>query len=262
MIFVLWTLSLGIGVGLVSAALGVGGGIFMVPAFIEFVPGMDPHTAKGTSLFIIIFVAAANVWRLNQEGENRQWDLAAFLAAGSIVGSMFSVWLTGLLPGRAVLLFFITLLIVVGIRMLLLAEPKAAAAQRVRWRVLAALLIGLATGLVSGATGVGGGLILVPLVLIAGLARNERVAALSNTVMVPTCIAATLIGLLEPKSTDLAWTVGQVDFALAPLVFLGAQAGSLAGKHLNRWLTLPRRRVVMGMLLLLIVARLAWRAFG
>ena len=55
---------IGSGVGLISAALGWGGGILMVPAFLEFVPGMDPHTAKGTSLFIIVFVSTTNVWRL------------------------------------------------------------------------------------------------------------------------------------------------------------------------------------------------------
>ncbi|MEA3364123.1 MAG: TSUP family transporter, partial [Candidatus Hydrogenedentes bacterium] len=80
---------LGIGVGLMSGALGLGGGILMVPAFLTFVPGMDPHTAKGTSLMIIVFVAAVNVWRLNRGHDNWQWRLALQVSIGSIVGGYF-----------------------------------------------------------------------------------------------------------------------------------------------------------------------------
>ena len=57
-------LFLGVGVGLMSGALGLGGGILMVPAFLEFVPVMDPHTAKGTSLLIIAWPRPT--WRLSE----------------------------------------------------------------------------------------------------------------------------------------------------------------------------------------------------
>ena len=96
--FVIEMLLLGCAVGMISAALGLGGGIFMVPAFIFFVKGMDAHTAKGTSLFIIIFVSLVNAWRLNRQQDDRQLGLAIVFASGSVVGGYLGSWVTTLLP--------------------------------------------------------------------------------------------------------------------------------------------------------------------
>ena len=252
---------LGTGVGIVSAGLGLGGGILMVPAFLEFVPGIDPGTAKGTSLFIIIFVAAVNTWRLNHGHEDWQWSTAVFIAMGSIVGAYASGWATSLMPDKVVLCIFVGLIGIAALRTFLM-PPILVLEEDVRRRRYTSLLIGLATGVVSGATGVGGGAVLVPLALLAGIAPNARVVALSNMVMVATCISGTLAHALAPQTADLAWTYGQVSIALAPAVFLGAQLGAPLGKRLNDALSLPRRKIVMGVLLLVIAVRLLGRILG
>ena len=77
---------LGAGVGVVSAALGVGGGILMVPAFATFVAGVDMNTAKGSSLLVITFVAAVNSWRMNRGETKSPWDVIGLIALGSIAG--------------------------------------------------------------------------------------------------------------------------------------------------------------------------------
>jgi len=151
-------------------------------------------------------------------------------------------------------------MMVVGSARTLLLEPKPVSEEEVRRRNLLAMLIGLMTGTVAGATGIGGGAVLVPLALMAGVIANERVVALSNTVMVATCLAGTVAHFSVTKTADLPWTYGQVNMALAPLVFLGAQVGAPFGKRLNEKLTLPRRKVIMAVLLLAIAARLAYRA--
>ena len=64
----------------------------------------------------------------------------------------------------------------------------------------------------------------------------------------------------EPNlQIDLPFAVGKVNLALVPLVFLGAQAGSPVGKWINDHLKLKVRRVVMGLVLILITARLLTR---
>ncbi|MBN2308653.1 MAG: sulfite exporter TauE/SafE family protein [Candidatus Hydrogenedentes bacterium] len=258
-LFVVGMLILGGAVGLISSALGLGGGIFMVPAFFEFVPGMDAGTAKGTSLFIIVFVAAVNVWRLNRGHSDRHWGLAAVIASGSIVGAYASGWATSLLRGTAVLWPFIGLLGLIGARTFFLKEIRIDD-EDVRRRFLVAVLIGVATGIVAGATGVGGGAILVPLALLAGIVTNERVVALSNTVMVATCAAGALAHFRAERVADLPWVYGQVNIALVPLVFIGAQVAGPFGKWINERLPLHRRKVVMGLLLIVIAGRMVYRA--
>ncbi len=252
-------LMLGVAVGIVSPALGIGGGILMVPALREFA-GLDAHTAKGTSLFIIIFVAAVNSWRLNRGHEDKLLRLAGVVAAGSVLGGYFGGFVTQRMNPRVVTIIFIAALVILAAR-LLLVEPAAVSQQDVRRRDGLALLIGLVSGLTSGITGIGGGGVFVPLALIAGIVSNERVSGLSNTVMIATCTAATMAHLFAPVVSGRPWTVGQVSLGFAPLIFVGAQFGAPFGRKLNGLLTLSARRVVMAVLAFVIVAQLAYKLF-
>jgi len=250
----------GIGVGVISGALGLGGGILMVPAFMTFVPDMETHTAKGTSLFIIIFVATLNAWRLNKHLDRWPWVLAAYLAGGSIIGSYAGAWITSRAPEGLVLGFFIVLLVALTVRTFLLQATEVTP-ERVRQRRGITLLIGLAAGLFGGATGTGGGSVLIPLALMAGIVSNERVVGLSNLVMVATAIAGTVAHLNAERIYPHDPTVGHVYFGLVLLVFIGAQIGSPLGKRINAQLTLPRRRVLMAGLLVIITLRLLYRFY-
>ncbi len=256
--FAVEMLLLGCAVGMISAALGLGGGIFMVPAFLFFVDGMDAHTAKGTSLFIIIFVSAVNAWRMNRGEGDRQVSLAVVFAIGSVVGGYFGSWLTTLLPDAGVIWVFIALLGFVGVRTFFI-QPRIVRREEVRTRNALATAIGFTAGIVGGATGTGGGAVLVPLALMAGIVSNERAVALSNTVMVVTSLSGSIPNLLAERSVELPWTYGHVCFALAPLVFIGAQLVNPLAARFEKWLTLPRRKVVMGVLLLAITGGLMWK---
>jgi uncharacterized membrane protein YfcA len=249
---------IGIGTGLISGALGLGGGVLMVPAFMTFVPHMETHTAKGTSLFLIIFVSAINAWRQNRHLERVPWELAAWLALGSIFGGYASAWITSRLPEHVVLVVFLVLLVLMASRTFLLTSRHVDDAH-VRTRRFTAIGIGVAAGIFGGATGTGGGSVLIPLALMAGIVVNERAVGLSNLVMVATAIAGTIAHLQAEAIYPSEWTIGHVYFGVVPLVFIGSQISSPYGEWLNTKLTLPRRKVLMGVLLLLIALRLAWR---
>lgn len=248
----------GAGAGIISAGLGLGGGILMVPAFEAFLPGMDLHTAKGTSLFLIVFISSLNTWRARRELPPHAFTLAAWLAAGSVIGGYASAWITGLLPEQVTIILFLLLLLAVAARTFLLREIPVPEDQ-VHKRPGIALLIGFIAGIFGGATGTGGGAVLIPLALMTGIVANARAVPLSNLVMIATSLAGTLANLQAAQTCDYPWTVGHVALAFVPLTLLGAQLGSELGLRLNRLLTLPRRRVAMGVLLLIIALRLGWR---
>ena len=260
-LFGLGMLMLGAGVGVVSAALGIGGGVLMVPAFIHFIDGMDMNTAKGSSLFIIVLVAAYNSWKMNRNESRNPWDVVLFVAAGSIVGGYLGAWLTTLISDEAVTWLFVLFILLAAVRTFFL-EPPEVSDSEVRSRRGLSTLIGSITGIFSGATGTGGGSVLVPLSLWSGIASNERVVALSNTVMVATCAAGVAAHALAPTTVEIPGTYGLVNFAVAPLVFLGAMLSAPLGRRLNARMDLRVRRIVMGVLLLVIALRLVARAMG
>lgn len=250
-------LVIGLAVGLISSVLGLGGGIVMVPAFLTFIAGMDGHTAKGTSLLVIAFVAAINGWRQNR-ALPVDWGLVVPIVLAAIIGGYAGGWLTARMPERIVLLPFLVLMVATAAQTFLLRdipvpdEPPPGRKPR-------AAGIGLLAGLVSGATGTGGGIVLVPLALMTGLTNNARVTALSNLVMVPMAVAGVVAHATAPVTTELAWTTGQVTWSLAPLVFIGAVISSYWGRQWNAVLPLNARKAVLGCLLLVIVARIGWR---
>ena len=251
-------LMLGAGVGLFSAALGLGGGLLMVPAFMLFVPGMDSHTAKGTSLFLIIFVSALNAWQLNRGLEMIPWRLAGMLASGSVFGSFFGAWVTARLPENTVALLFVGFVLLIAVRTFFIRERIVQEEETHRRNGLA-VCIGFLAGLAGGATGTGGGAVLIPLALMAGMVSNERAVGLSNLVMVATSIAGSVAHLQAERVFPGAWTVGHVSLSIVPVVFIGAHLGSPLGLRINALLTLPRRRLVMGSVLLLIAVRIIFR---
>lgn len=260
-VFVATLLAVGAGVGIVSAALGIGGGTLMVPAFLALFPQMDINTAKGSSLFAIVFVSGYHAWEARRAGTKSPWDLVAACAAGSIFGGYAGGALTALLPENVVTWIFIALLLFAGMRTFFLKQ-RLVREDEVRKRQMLAIAIGFVAGVVGGGTGTGGGLVLVPLALWAGIASNERVVALSNTVMVATSAAGAFAHAMAERTYDAPWTYGMVNVSLAPLVCIGAIAFTKPGRWINQQLSLPRRKAVMGTILVLIAIQLAARALN
>lgn len=255
MLFIFEMFILGIAAGLISGALGLGGGVVMVPAFLAFVSWMDVHTAKGTSLFIIAFVSATNAWRLGKRLEVVPWSLVGKLATGSIVGGYLGAWITTFASERVILGLYLALVCTIAWRLFHtanVAEVQRSAAPR--WWFPP--LLGAFSGAAGGATGTGGGLILVPLALQTGLATNKNATAISNMVMVLVAAMGTIAHLRAVPTLSVAWTVGHINFQVVPAVFIGAQLGSAIGRHYDHRLSLRARRIVLGTLLLLIVASL------
>ncbi|MCC5966932.1 MAG: sulfite exporter TauE/SafE family protein [Natronohydrobacter sp.] len=79
-------LLVGMGVGVLAAIMGVGGGFIMVPAMI-YLLGMPTKVVIGTSLFQITFVAAFTTMMHAVTNQSVDVMLAIFLIIGGVVGA-------------------------------------------------------------------------------------------------------------------------------------------------------------------------------
>ncbi|MFC0681952.1 sulfite exporter TauE/SafE family protein [Lysobacter korlensis] len=176
--------------GILSGAFGVGGGILMVPLLIGLT-GMDQKRAAATSLVAIIPTAIAGSATYFANGEV---DLlvALLVAIGGVAGSYLGAKLLRRIPVVWLRWLFIALLIGIAIRLFLIAPERGAEVQ-VDWLIgLALVASGLFMGVASGLFGIGGGVILVPL-LITGFGAGDLVAkGTSLLVMVPTATMGTI----------------------------------------------------------------------
>jgi uncharacterized membrane protein YfcA len=124
------------------------------------------------------------------------------------------------------------------------AHP-ASAGHPVR-RILALLLTGALGGFLSGAFGVGGGIIMVPLLLWLIRLDQRRAAATSLAAIVPTAIAGSTAYL----------AAGHIDVIAGLLVAAGGIGGSLIGTRLLRTLPLGWLRWGFIVLLVLVAVRM------
>jgi uncharacterized protein len=102
-------LVIGVGGGLLSGLLGVGGGIVMVPLLV-FWAGYAQRDAHAISLGAIIPISVAGIATYGVAGQVHYWD-AIGLAAGSIVGARIGAGFLARIDERLLKVVFGTFLV-------------------------------------------------------------------------------------------------------------------------------------------------------
>jgi uncharacterized membrane protein YfcA len=113
---VLLLVLVGLAAGIVSGALGVGGGIVLIPALV-YLFGLDQHTAQGTSLAILLPPTGILAAMAYQKQGFINWKYAIIITVifvlGAWVGARFSISVPEKLMKRIFALF----LLAVGAKM-------------------------------------------------------------------------------------------------------------------------------------------------
>ena len=114
---ILGTAAFGIGVGVLSAMFGIGGGIAMVP-FMVLLLERSQHLAEGTSLLVIVPTAIAGVIAHRKRGYV-SFRLAGTLAIGGVVGAFLGARVALSIDADILENVFAIFLIVMGLRIIL-----------------------------------------------------------------------------------------------------------------------------------------------
>lgn len=109
-------LGLGIGAGVLSAIMGVGGGFILVPAML-YILRMKASVVVGTSLFQIIITTA--ITTVLQAGRNQTVDivLASLLLFGGVIGAQFGAKASGRFRADELRAVMGLLVLLVGLQM-------------------------------------------------------------------------------------------------------------------------------------------------
>jgi uncharacterized membrane protein YfcA len=210
---------LGLVMGVLSGLLGVGGGVFLVPALVAL--GYSPVEAVSTSGIPIMLSALSAI---TLQLRMKTFTLAPALRIGipALLVAQGGVWLAHFVPPRLLLLLFGTFLLFNALLVKLKAKTKRDnAVPAVKSRAWRQLAIGSIGGFLGGFFGLGGGVVMVPL-QIAMLGETIKVAArISISVVLITAISSVTGHAV--KGTVL-WSVG---VALSVGSIIGAQIGTL-----------------------------------
>jgi len=213
-----WLIAIGLVAGLLSGLFGVGGGILIVPALV-FLLKFDQRLAAGTSLGAIVPTSIVGVISYAASG-SVEWMAALYLALGAIVGAQIGSWLLHKIPKLVLQWAFIAFLVVVIVQLFLVVPARDAVIDYTVWSSIGLVVLGLVTGILSGLLGIGGGVVVVPLLIVLFGASDLAAKGTSLLMMIPTGISGS-IGNLRRGNIDLV-AAGVVGLAACTTTALGA----------------------------------------
>ena len=221
--FVLSCIGVGLAAGLLSGLFGVGGGTVIVPMLVLLLR-FDQRLAAGTSLAAIVPTAAVGVVSYAVHG-SVAWIPALILAAGAVVGAQIGTWLLPRVSLFALRWAFIAFLLGVIVSLFLVIPSRDAGLPLTVWSIIGLVVLGLITGTIAGLIGVGGGIIVVPALMLLFGTSDLIAKGTSLLMMIPTAISGT-IGNLRRNNVDLP-AAALIGVAACTTTALGAWIATL-----------------------------------
>lgn len=220
---------IGLASGLLSGLFGVGGGTVIVPLLVLMLH-FDQRLAAGTSLAAIVPTASIGVVSY-AIFDAVAWIPALILAAGAIVGAQIGTWLLPRISQNALRWGFVAFLMVVIVSLFLVIPSREAQLELTWYVVLGLLGLGLVTGVLAGLIGVGGGVVVVPVLMLVFGASDLVAKGTSLLMMIPTALSGT-IGNLRRGNVDLS-AAGVIGLAAAASTALGAWLATVTEPRLG-----------------------------
>lgn len=260
----------GLLVGVILGLTGAGGSLIAFPILLNGL-GLSAHQASGIALCMV----AASAWAGVATRVSRQeivWPPAIIFAVSGGFSSPLGRTLAHMVSEQTIVLGFTALMLYIAVKMVVqsVRAPEQASAVRAstsrdqgalppftlfsnagrfRWHTLFGIIAGgVATGIMSGFFGVGGGFIVVPvLVLITRVSIQQAVG--TSLVIVAVISTAGFLGYLQQEAN--------VPWALLGWLSGGGVLGMLFGTLASRIIAGPvLQRMFAGMLLLAVVTNL------
>lgn len=233
----------GVGIGVLSGLLGIGGGTIMIPV-LRLGYGLDAFMATATSLFAIIPISLAGAIT-HVRARSCLPKLGVLLGVAGAITSSAGVYLGSISPAWLIMVVAAVIIIYSAFTMLGKAlrmgkksssisgsaRANASAAPSdiepctfdfTRKNVVLAAIIGLIAGFASGYVGVGGGFIMVPLMTAWLGIPTKRT---SGTSLIAIIILA-IPGVIQQAF------LGHIDYLAGIMLCVGAIPGAVLGAWL------------------------------
>lgn len=258
---VLILLSIGLAAGTVGSLIGLGGGIIIVPMllnidrFLTAFSTVPIHVAVGTSLVTIVFSSLSSTLAYHKQ-KRIDFKSGLLFLIGSVPGSLLGTYLNSLLNTERFTLFFGILLVCISFFLFVSTKLNKKAkeihkgvirtytndegeAYTYSYSLPFAIALSTLIGLISGLFGIGGGIMLVPMMAFLFGFPPQLAVATSMFVVMFTTLGSSISYV----------AIGSVNFYYALLLIPGAWFGGKLGSFINQKL----KTETIGLLLRLVV---------
>ena len=216
----IWLIPLGVAAGVLGSMIGLGGGIIVVPV-LTFL-GFPPTLAASNSLFAAFSNAVASTISYSRQ-KRIEYSIGLKLGLLSIPGTVLGALVSADVTPGIFKIMFALVLIASGIYIFLRKNMQTK--EKTRTQATFALAIGASffAGIISSFFGIGGGIVFVPLMVVAMGMAMKRAAPTSQFVL----LFASFSGLVTHS------LLGHPDFLQSLYLAIGAFGGGLIGARLS-----------------------------
>jgi uncharacterized membrane protein YfcA len=242
----------GLLIGIIAALTGIGGGAFIV-SLLVLVYAFVPQNAVGTSLTAIIFTAVAAT--LNFSKQRRiYYKTGLVLAVTTVPGASLGAYLTTILPPRLLGIILGAMLIPIGLYVIAdaghrqrtegktfqLSRKSDSELVRSRDTMLIGVSLCFLGGLGSGLLGIGGGVLIVPMMTLA-MGMPIHIATATSMF---TMIFTTMSGVTQH------YLASHISFEYALLLASGTVIGAQVGAYTSKKVSSRNLRAFFGLMLI------------
>jgi uncharacterized membrane protein YfcA len=252
--FDLGGLAAGLVGGLLSGMFGIGGGIVLVP-LLGLLLGLKQLEAQGVTLAVLLLPVGLPAVLAYRKRISIRWWLVTALAVGFVASVGLGARAANAMSDRPLRVLFAIFVLAVAAQMWRVQSgsapgiPPGTAASS---SSLNGLWIGASGGFLAGLFGVGGGIVMVPLLVLAVRLDQHEAQATTLAAMLPP------VGL--PGVLAYAHSGGRLPWMLMGMVAGGFAAGALAGARIAVRTRTGRLTRAVALFLIAVAGGLAWTA--
>jgi uncharacterized membrane protein YfcA len=232
----------------IGSLIGIGGGIIIIPFLLYFnqhtslFSEVTPQFAVGTSTLTVVFTALS-ASLANYKHKTISYKMGAYLFVGAIPGAIIGAWTNGKLDFSGFSLYFGMFLITVSIILMFKDKLKpiknpyrAITMQYVdknenvheyTFSPIIGIPLSFAVGFLSGIFGIGGGVLLVPAMMVFFRVPPSVAAATSMFVIL---LSSTVNTVQHTFYGNILWMYA---LALIPGAWIGGKVGPMIMQKIN-----------------------------
>ncbi len=254
----------GLFTGILAGMLGIGGGLIFVPILYLLLPftpidkAQISYIAIGTSLFsaaITSISSGANHY-LAKNVEKRK---ALFLAIGSVISSIIASFLVIKVEPFYLKLIFGLVFVIISVKMF--SERNSKNKKQIKDTIILheyfAIFFGFLIGIFAAFTGLGGGILFVPvLTFLFGVNIKKAIGTSSLVISITGVAAASAYATHIPKGSIAPFQFGYIYFVAGLPLSIGAAIGAIKGVKIVLGSSSEKIKKIFSILLVLIVVKI------
>jgi len=239
--------------GVLSGLFGVGGGFVMIP-LMALLLGMNQHRAQGTTLAVMMMpIGLPAILQYRKQGIAWNFRIVGLVVVGFMCGVSVGSVIANKIPQLSLAVGFMAFLTCVAVYGWFRREQSGVEANKPRSEsiVLPGLVIGVIGGFTSGLTGLGGAVVIIPL-LIYWFRMTQHQAQMTSLLVLFPPIGLPGVLIYAKAQDGLPW------FVIAGAV-IGFDLGSYFGAKIATKTSGVGLKRFYSMVLLVMVGMMAWK---